>query len=293
MTTLVTPKVNPDIDGVAAAIAYASIYPAEAVFFGELQPEPTFVLKKLGINVEMNVERVWDKFVLVDASSLRGMPEVIRGEDVIEVIDHRRVDLAQVKKLFPNARIQIELVGAAVTLVAERFREQPTRELATIIYCAIISNTLNLKSRTTTDRDLRVLKQMKTIAPEAEEIAREMLSFKTRWISKNLERAIVMDFKWWEDFGIAQLEVFGAEEIIDRMDEVVSILKDLQRSKSLQHIILNLADIKRGKSYFVFPSENDFQFFRPFLKAEKLSKNLAEGPIILRKEILANMHATW
>ncbi len=78
-----------------------------------------------------------------------------------------------------------------------------------------------------------------------------------------------MDFKWWESFGIAQLEVFGADEIMGKMDELVSILEELQYSKSLQYILLNIADIKTGKSYFVFPSEQDFSFFKPFSQSYK------------------------
>ncbi len=173
--TLVTPKINPDMDGVASALAYANIYSAEAVFFGELQPEPQLVLEKLDMDVEMNVKKAWDLFVIVDASSLRGMPEVIRREDVVEVIDHRKVDLTQVRRLFPNARIQIELVGAAATLVAERLKEAPEKELAILIYCAIISNTLNLKSCTTTKRDIKIMKKMLEVAPKAEEIAKKCL----------------------------------------------------------------------------------------------------------------------
>ena len=91
--------------------------------------------------------------VLVDASDLQGMSSTINPSQVIEIIDHRKVHQAD---QFPNAHVQIELVGSAATLVAERFVAQNipiSPESAILLYSAIISNTINFQASVTTQRD--------------------------------------------------------------------------------------------------------------------------------------------
>ncbi len=291
--TLVTAKVNPDMDGVASSYAYAELYGATPVFYGALLPEPHFVLRELKITPLMNLDKWEGNFVIVDASSMRGMPSVIDPCRVIEVIDHRFVAPQEVKELFPNARVQIELVGAAATLLAERFEEvgkEPSEKVASLIYCAIISNTLNLNTRNTTFRDKKILSKMRKLAPLSKKIAEEMLRYKTKYIEENLEEVIRNDFKWWEikneKIGIAQLEVYKADNILDRTEDIIRILKDLKSELSLDICFLNMPDIEDRVNYFLFPDPASREFLGKIVNFD-LEGNLGKSDqLILRKEIL-------
>jgi nanoRNase/pAp phosphatase (c-di-AMP/oligoRNAs hydrolase) len=58
------------------------------------------------------------------------------------VIDHRKFHHADE---FINAKQNIELVGSASTLIAEKFSQNsitPSREVAVCLYAAIVSNTI-------------------------------------------------------------------------------------------------------------------------------------------------------
>jgi inorganic pyrophosphatase/exopolyphosphatase len=157
---LVTAYANPDIDRAGCMIAYAEFLTktgTNAVWgiFGVPQREPQFVYTYLKITPPVAALYLpeYQNIVIVDGSDIRWIPPEIPLENIVEVIDHRKQNDAQ---KFTNAMIQIELVGAAATLIVEKYiaHNLPiSYESALFVYAAIISNTINFKADVTTDRD--------------------------------------------------------------------------------------------------------------------------------------------
>mgnify|MGYP003965002921 CR=1 FL=1 len=155
----VTSYSNPDLDGFSCAYAYAEFLnmtetEAKPVIFGKPRREVQFVVSKFNIDVPSDDFDIKLDVALVDASDVRGVLEKLDLEKVIEVIDHREVHESEG---FKKAKLQIELVGSAATLITEKFVEaklEPSREAAVLLYSAIISNTINFKNNVTTERDI-------------------------------------------------------------------------------------------------------------------------------------------
>src|SRR5260370_17214416 len=138
--------VNPDTDSVCSAIGYAEL--ADYLGSGEYVPlawggvnkETLLVLSRFGVKVPEDPKRlVGDcEVVLVDTHHPGHLPESLDTKCVVEIIDHHP---AGEPSAFPNAKIQNEEVGAAATLVVERFREldvRPTAPVAGLLPAAII-----------------------------------------------------------------------------------------------------------------------------------------------------------
>src|SRR5437764_3310678 len=119
--TVVMTRVGPDLDGVASAIGYAELIEARAWLPGEMDAEARYVYDRCGAPRRAADEDVagCHRFILVDASGLSAFPENVDPHDVIEVIDHRAHHRATID--FPGDAIDIQPVGAAATLIAERF----------------------------------------------------------------------------------------------------------------------------------------------------------------------------
>src|SRR5512138_2727393 len=125
----VFPRSAPDLDGVVCAVAYAELLsmkgrPAQPWIHGRPDAEARYALTYAGASLPDGSELLAETalaYVLVDASGLEGLPPGRSPDLVVEVIDHRPAP--NVQRLFPNARCTIDLVGAAATLVAERFHE--------------------------------------------------------------------------------------------------------------------------------------------------------------------------
>ncbi len=105
-----------DLDGSSCAFAYAELLrkqgkDAAAGIFETLKKEAEFVFKKFKITPLEDANKLVKNsdVILVDASDLK-ISSKIKPEQVIEIIDHRKLHEAH---KFPNAKVQIELIGAA------------------------------------------------------------------------------------------------------------------------------------------------------------------------------------
>ena len=290
---LITPKINPDLDGVACAYAYAKLLNSSndghvyiAGIFGSPHSEAQFLINKFQIKdgLFFNPDLAFDKFILVDASDLKGMPEVIRASDVIEVIDHRATHQAQ--ELFVNANIQIELVGAAATLIWEKFREPLDINSAILLYGAIYSNTLNLNPGIITQKDLEAVSELAADVPD--NLITEMFQYKTDYIESNLEEVINGDFKTFDGgLGIAQLEGFNLDRLVnDNLEKIKNTLTSLKEKYNLKFIFLTAADINNGYNIFVVIGEETKSLLEKSMALSFNNSVAKNNELLLRKQIL-------
>jgi len=268
MTTdriLVTSYVDPDLDGISCMVAYSELLiaegkPAVPVIFGEPQQEVEWVVNQFGINLPPHGGGylMQDKIILVDASEPRHMASGLDVDRVIEIIDHRKSNEAH---LFKNAKAQIELVGAAATLVAERLRESgvtPSKETAILLYSAIVSNTLNFKANVTTSRDREMAVWVNRIAKLGEEYPTEFFKAKSDLTGDRLRIQIDRDFALSEKngkiLGISQIEMIGARELVKaRSAEILDSLAGLARREHTEITFLTIADVGEGINMFMTP----------------------------------------
>jgi manganese-dependent inorganic pyrophosphatase len=155
-------------------------------------------------------------------------------------------------------RATFDPVGSTATLVVERFRQngmEPSKPTATLLFGAILSDTIILNSPTTTERDHNVVGYLEQVlAVDATEFGREM--FET---TSDLERVpateiVKRDAKEYEAGGhtlrIAQVETVG-EDLRDRRDELLAALDEVRRREGHALVALMVTDImgKRSKLY--------------------------------------------
>lgn len=196
--TIVTCGRNPDLDGFACVVAYQEFLEktnqqASMAIFGDVHEEALYVLNRFGFDFPKNDFRVIKdstKVVLLDASEVRSLDKSIKPERIIEIIDHRKENDAT---LFPNAKINIDFVGACATLVAEKFKEQkiiPSFQSSVLLYSAIVSNTLNFKASNATLRDKAIADWLDESNKLPESFSREMFLAKSDLSGDKLQERI-------------------------------------------------------------------------------------------------------
>src|SRR3989338_3432111 len=247
-----TSYVDPDLDGVACAVAHAELLnatgkPAEACLLWHPTAEAEFALTTLHISrpTERTTFESQETVVILDASEPMQFEGRLLPDQVVEVIDHRKVNEAE---KFLNAKIQIELVGAAATLVAEKFREQnikPSASTAQLLQAAIISNTQNFQAKTTTHPDHAMMKWLAEIAPLPVNFTHDMFAAKSDFTGDRLEKAMDIETAIFEiagkRLGVVQLELVESEALVrDRKDELIILLEQLRTQNKLNIIFLTL-----------------------------------------------------
>lgn len=295
---LVTCYVDPDLDGTAGAVAYAEYLTkngsdASAGIMGEMHDEAKYIFKRFNFSFPIAVKNDvgYDSVVLADASDMKGLEGNIDPNKVVEIIDHRKVNEAH---LFPNAKVQIEMVGAAATLVAEKFYNSKTeisKMSATLLYGAVVSNTLNFKATLTTERDVQMAKWLKEQAGLDDNFWKELFVAKSDLSGGKLKTRMEGEFANFEisgkRFGIVQVEIVNVEELVSgRLSEILENLKNIRLSNRLDFIFQTTIDLENGRN--VFTTEDiEAQDILKSVLGVKFENNIAvrEG-LIMRKQIV-------
>lgn len=295
MEILVTAKVNPDLDGVACTLAYSFLLTAlgqkaEGALFGQLQAETLFFVEKFGAEIPVQTDSGsghWKQFVLVDASSMTGMPKVVTNEKVIEVIDHRETFS---ESEFPNAKVQNELVGAAATLVWERVTKAGVnlpKELSLLIYGAIFHNSLNLLASNTTERDHKAVRELETAYGFSRDTIAEMFRYCTDSAFRNIEQAIRIDMKEYLGIGWGQLILSEVHDSASSKEpEIEATLNAHSQQKGLSFSFLNIIDVSTNESLLFCSSPSGKKLITKALGIEFAGDWARLTPALLRKQIM-------
>jgi len=293
---LVTAKVNPDLDGTSCTLAYADLlkqtgWDAEGIVSGSRQSEVKYFIEKHNIQVPTRNNEVsgnWDEFILVDASSMKGMPKVVVANKVVEAIDHRA---GEPEKEFPNAKIQNELIGAAATIVVERFIKADKKiqpDHAKLLYGAIYHNTLNFIATNATQRDRDAIKYLEIGFGLNEGIIYEMFDFATRAVEGDIKTALENDAKEFgaaRKIGACQLIVWG-KEVFTQKELITASVRFLKSKKDISWAFVNIVDLKSKKSHIFVDGTEGEKVLSKALNAKFDNGWVVLPNALLRKQIM-------
>lgn len=266
MKKIVTSYIKPDIDGIASMYAYSEYlrkkgFDADYYFEGIARKEVQIVLDTYNIKLN-NIDKINndDEVVLVDTNSLYNMPNCVKEEQIVEIIDHHRKN----NWLEDNTRIkvQIELIGAAATLVTEKFKNDNidiSKESAILLYNGIISNTMNLKIKMTSEKDIQMAKWLKEECSEITDKKTKDIFIKKSEIIDRLREEMEVEFK--DEFvtiswSMGQIEIANVDEFLEKYESNVrKVLKTIKEENDVKYISVNCMDIING--YTVIVAENE------------------------------------
>lgn len=231
------------------------------------------------------------QIILVDHNELT---QAVPGADqveIVEVVDHHRLgDLrTQDPILFINRP-----VGSTCTIVADLYRQAdltPSREIAGVLMGGLISDTLNLRSPTTTRTDAEILKWLEGLAEmTGTELAEVIFSSGSVVASRDPEEVITLDRKVYEEgtfrFAISQVEEVGFAEFWDRCDRLTEALEASRESEDLDFAVLLITDVKGQDSLLLVsgsPSVVDAIPYTPIYPGEIYS---LPGVVSRKKQLL-------
>jgi manganese-dependent inorganic pyrophosphatase len=201
--------------------------------------------------------------ILVDHNELT---QAVPGADeleILEVIDHHK--LGNIHTTQPVTFITAP-VGSTCTLVAALYRQEgmePAPEMAALLLAGILSDTVMLKSPTTTSRDRETVRELEKMAGlDHAEFGREMFAASaglSRYGSP--EKVITTDFKEFTGsgarFGVGQVEVIGFEEFHGMRDKLLEALQGVKERQGLDLAGLMVTDIYSATTLFLVAGKKE------------------------------------
>ncbi|CAD7932726.1 unnamed protein product [Amoebophrya sp. A120] len=242
--------INTDLDSVAGAIGAAALFDGiPAISENKLNGEILFALEECKIQTPELFENIPNakttaKVCLVDHSEEKQMTPFLkkdknRGSRIVGIIDHHALaeSFSTSKPLFMDLRPWGSMSTIVTVLFLSHKKFLPPK-IAKLLLMAVLSDTLNLQSITTTEPDRQVVALLSSYGkvPDPDKLARQQFQKKTDFIvnlgAYEMIRGDQKDFSMnnWK-VGISVLEVTDVEPVLKVAPEIMLELRMLKKEK--------------------------------------------------------------
>ena len=252
---------SPDTDTICSSIVMADLQTkirGEKVVpcrLGEINEETKFALKKFNVEEPKLIEKVEEgqRVILVDHNEFSQSVEGIENAKIEAVVDHHRINnFETAEPLFYYA----QPVGCTSTILFELYKanniEIPA-QMAGLMLSAIISDTLLLKSPTTTEKDKKALAELAKIADiDVNIYGLDMLKAGTNLDKYTEDELIRLDAKKIEKedikYVIAQVNTVSIPDVLKRKAKIEQEINKEILAKGLSLFVFVITDIVNSNS---------------------------------------------
>ncbi|CAM3148278.1 manganese-dependent inorganic pyrophosphatase [Lactiplantibacillus plajomi] len=290
---------NPDTDAIVAAKAFSYLEnklgaDTEAVALGEPNEETKYVLDHFNEPAPRVITKAApevDKVMLVDHNEPQQSVSDIADVMVTHVVDHHRIsNFNTAQPLFYRA----EPLGCVSTVVYKLFKENKVEipaKLAGLMLSAIISDTLLLKSPTTTPTDVAVVKDLAKIADvDYESYGLAMLKAGTNIDSKSEKELIDADAKSFDMNGstvrVAQINTVDLDDVFKRQAALEAAAKDENKAEGYDLFLILATNILNSDSELLVVGEPTAPVEKAFGKQLANNRLSLPGVVSRKKQVV-------
>ena len=293
---------NPDTDSICSALVkeklnrklgYKSCF---AKRIGKINKETQYILDYLKIEAPELIEKVEEnqEVILVDHNEFNQSVEGIEKAKIIGVIDHHRIaNFETSEPLYYNAKPY----GCTCTILYKEYKQRGleiSKEEAILMASAIISDTLLLKSPTTTKHDVKALDELEKIAGiDIKEYGLEMLKAGTDLDDFTAEELINLDAKNLDKEGtkfvISQVNTVSIDDVLKRQEEIELEMKKAIEEKGLSLFVFAITDILNSNSEIIALGNKADVVEKAFDKKLESNRVFLEGVVSRKKQLLPNI----
>ena len=198
--------------------------------------------------------------ILVDHNNLEQSVPGIDEASIVEIIDHH--NLGAIGTAIP-INVRCMPVGCTCTILYQLYQEKNVaipKDIAGLMLSAILSDTLILKSPTTTESDRIAVKALASICEEDYGVfGYEMLKAGSSVEGLEAEDIIYQDFKSYkvgnESLGISQVITMDFDSIKEHLQEYIDKLNEIAKG-DYSTVTLFITDIIKNGSYVLFNDDS-------------------------------------
>jgi manganese-dependent inorganic pyrophosphatase len=271
---------NTDMDSIGSAIGAALLFNGIASKASEqLNGETLFVLNKFQVEepplFKTLSEEQRQRVCLVDHNQITQMAEGVETKFVKAIIDHHALQKNTLTSDVPII-VDIKPWGSTCTIIARQFYKEKRKipqKIASVLLAGILSDTLNLRSPTTTEIDKLMVSMLSHCArfnqTEVNELACEMFKAKALAINELSDYAIIMgDHKTFSlmdadketvKLGFGVIETTFPDTVLSRSKDLLNELRAIRKELKLDFSYCAVVDTINLQSILLFcgPGEGE------------------------------------
>ena len=298
MSTYIFGHTSPDSDSIVGAISLAYLknklgedcIPTRQ---GEISNETKFILDKFnGTIPELKTSVAGENVFLVDFSDKAQAPKDIMEATILGIVDHHKLgDLTTDTPL----ECWIRPIGCSNTIVKEMYdyhKIEIPKDIAGMMMCAILSDTVIFKSPTCTKQDTKAVKELAEICgiKDYKTLAMEMFIAKSAVKGASARNLNTRDYKEFDmngiKVGVNQLEMVDISVLDDRKDELLADMKAMKDENSLHTLLVLLTDIMKEGSTLLVVSDSESKIEKAFKIKLEDSQIWLDGVLSRKKQVI-------
>ena len=290
---------NPDTDSIGSSMVKEILdrkkgtNNVEAKRLGNINKETQYVLNYLNLQAPELLEKVEEgqDVCLVDHNEFNQSADGIEKAKILSVTDHHRIaNFETSEPLYYTAKPY----GCTSTILFEEFKNnniEIEKTEAILMASCIISDTLLLKSPTTTEHDKKALAELEKIAGiDVNKYGLEMLKAGTDLDDFSAEELVNLDAKSLEKneskFVIAQVNTVSIEDVLKRQEELETAINKEIETKNLDLFVFAITDILNSNSEVIALGKRIDAVEKAFDKKLENNKMFLEGVVSRKKQLL-------
>jgi len=237
----------------------------------------------------LNLKR--KQVILVDHNERAQAIDGLEEADILEIIDHHRIGDIQTSGpvVFRN-----QPVGCTATLIAQLFHENHCEipaGIAGILCCAIMSDTLMLKSPTCTEQDRHTVASLASVANiNPMKLALEMFRAGSDLKNKTTEELFYQDFKRINNgkvtIGIGQINSPDAEELLSIKGSLQKYMDTVLSEGNFDYLFFMLTDISQEGTWLLYAGDCLELIANTFQSSPKAGEVYLPGILSRKKQVV-------
>lgn len=290
---------NPDTDSICSSMVKEILCKKEgienvrAIRLGKINKETKFVLDYLKLDEPELCESAGEKqkVILVDHNEFVQSIEGIENATIIEVVDHHKIANFQTSE---PLLFTAKPYGCTSTILYFDFLEKGIKVEKTeaiLMLSAIVSDTLLLKSPTTTAKDVMAVKELEKIAGiDVNVYGLDMLKAGTNLDDFSGKELIEIDAKETGKDNvkmvIAQVNTVDIESVVKRQLEIETEMINVINEKELSIFIFVITDIVNTNSELIVLGNGSEFANKAYGKVLNNNRMFLEGVVSRKKQLL-------
>ena len=231
------------------------------------------------------------KVVLVDHNEVLQSAVGLDEADVIEIVDHHKIGSISTSSPI-NFRNMI--VGSTNTIIYFLYKENGvklTKQMAGVMLSGIISDTLNLKSPTTTSTDIKVVNELNKICKlNLDKFSTLMFKAGTSLDGVSVNDVISGDLKVFNEgnvsFAISQAFTMDYDSILKKKEEYLEAIVSKKSELKLNYFIFVITDILKNGSYILVGEEEEMLLRKALNDSKFVSGNFLPKIVSRKKQVV-------
>ncbi|MEF9920778.1 MAG: putative manganese-dependent inorganic diphosphatase [Erysipelotrichaceae bacterium] len=231
------------------------------------------------------------KFILLDHNERSQSVEGLEYGEVLEIVDHHRI--GDIETLNPiNFRNQS--LGSTCTIIALLYKEnniKPSKKVAGLLCCAIISDTMNFNSPTTTPVDRIIADELAKISEiDTDALAQEMFEAVATLRFKSFGEILYNDFKEYSiegnRIGIGQINLLDIRELEIIKKEFMTYIEKINNANKYDLLLMVFTNAEGKGSNLVFVGKKSWAIEEGFKDLIRDRMYFVDGIVSRKKQII-------